>query len=48
VDVALMAPLVQDTLPTPAPIDSAAVLNPAANIMQCFDFYATHVPVSAD
>jgi len=45
VDVALMAPLVQDTLPTPAPIDSAAVLNPAANIMQCFDFYATHVPI---
>jgi len=43
-----MAPLVQATLPTPEPIVSAAVLNPVANITQCFDFHATHVPVSAD
>jgi hypothetical protein len=48
VDIALMAPLDHDTLPTLAPIVSAAVLNPAANIMQSFDFHATHMPVSID
>ncbi|PAN29698.1 hypothetical protein PAHAL_5G244900 [Panicum hallii] len=42
---ALMAPLDHDTLPTLAPIVSAAVLNPAANIMQSFDFHATHMPI---
>ncbi|XP_039809452.1 zinc finger CCCH domain-containing protein 8-like isoform X5 [Panicum virgatum] len=45
VDIASMAPLVQATLPTPEPITSAAVLNPVANITQCFDFHATHLPI---
>ncbi|CAO2176717.1 unnamed protein product [Urochloa humidicola] len=41
VDVAMMASLAQPILPTPAP---AAALNPDANIVQSFDFQATHVP----
>ncbi|CAO2208684.1 unnamed protein product [Urochloa humidicola] len=45
VDVTMMAPLAQTTLPTPAPIVSTAVLNPASNIIQSFDFHATHVPI---
>ncbi|CAL4948721.1 unnamed protein product [Urochloa decumbens] len=45
VDIAMMAPLAQATLPTPAPIVSVAMLNPAANIIQSFDFHATHVPI---
>ncbi|CAD6237850.1 unnamed protein product [Miscanthus lutarioriparius] len=45
VDIAFMAPLVQGTLPSPAPIVPAVVLNPAANFLQSFDFHATHVPV---
>jgi len=43
-----MAPLVQATLPSPAPIVSAVVLNPAANFLQSFDFHATHVPVCVE
>nr|CAB3473590.1 unnamed protein product [Digitaria exilis] len=39
VDIALMAPPVQTTLPTPAPIVSAA------NMLQIFDFHATHMPI---
>lgn len=43
VDIAMTAPLFQTT--TPAPIVPAAVLNPAANFLQNFDFHANHVPV---
>uniref|UniRef100_K3XHL7 C3H1-type domain-containing protein n=1 Tax=Setaria italica TaxID=4555 RepID=K3XHL7_SETIT len=45
VDIALIAPLVQTTLPTPAPIISAPMLNPATNVLQSFDFHVTHVPI---
>nr|CAB3477625.1 unnamed protein product [Digitaria exilis] len=39
VDIPLMAPPVQTTLPAPAPIVSAA------NMLQIFDFHATHMPI---
>lgn len=48
VDIAFMAPLVQATLPSPAPIVPAVVLNPAANFLQSFDFHASHVPVCVE
>ncbi|KAJ1284325.1 hypothetical protein BS78_03G195500 [Paspalum vaginatum] len=42
---ALTAPLVQTTIPIPAPIVPSAVLNPAVGSLQSFDFHATHLPV---
>ncbi|KAJ1255000.1 hypothetical protein BS78_K300800 [Paspalum vaginatum] len=45
VDIALTAPLVQTTIPIPAPIVPSAVLNPAVGSLQSFDFHATHLPV---